>query len=81
MTNAEGMRFDPAGHAFPLYRRDYRLSAQFARMALSHTHNPHIQAESYFLLARAEHAEGPAQYIDALTHVSHALSRGCVLCL
>ena len=77
LTNAENVRIDPTGQKFPLYRRDYRRSAQLARIALSHTHNPHIQAESYFLLARAEHAEGPSQYIDALSHVSDGVADEC----
>ncbi len=69
ITNAEGARIDPTGQWLPLYRRDFRRSAALARLALAHTHNPHIQAESHFFIARAEHAEGPAQYIDALGHV------------
>jgi hypothetical protein len=47
-------------------------SGTLARQALAHSQNPFIQAESYFLLARAEHAEGPAKYIDALEHVRTA---------
>ena len=43
ITSAEGVRFDPAGRSLPLYRRDYRRAAQLARIALSHSHNPHIQ--------------------------------------
>lgn len=38
--------------------------------ASQHTNNPSLLAESLFLLARAEHAEGPSKYIDATEHVS-----------
>jgi hypothetical protein len=91
VTNSEGVRVDAAELSvlsLKLYKREFRRSAQLARLALSHTHNPHIQAESYFLLARAAHAEGPSGYIDALQMVCGGVQRllkhssgSCTYCL
>ena len=69
ITDSKGNWIDPSAQMLPVFRRDFARSGTLARQALLHTQSPAIQAESLFLLARAEHAEGPSKYIDALEHV------------
>lgn len=70
VTNEKGEVVNAGMAWIPVFRRDYARSGMLARQAIAHTQNVAVQAEAYFLLARAEHAEGPAKYIDAWEHVS-----------